>query len=75
MYTSLCKCKKPFPLTEVAEKSFFISWVICRTTSEIREQMGNLFSVDPKQRCKKVCPLTNSKNNIRNAGEKKMFRS
>ena len=36
-----------FPLTVVAENIFFLNnWVICRTTLEIREQMGNQFSVD-----------------------------
>ena len=32
----------------VAENSFCNIWVICRTTMEIREQMGNQFSDDLK---------------------------
>ena len=39
-------------LTEVAENRFCNIWVICCTTSEIREQMGNQFLVDPNIRCK-----------------------
>ena len=35
-----------FPLTGVAENRFSNIWVICSTTSEIKEEIGNQFSVD-----------------------------
>ena len=37
-----------FPLTGVAENSVSNNWVICCTTLEIREEIGNQFSVDLK---------------------------
>ena len=41
VFLSFIKWSSNFPLTRVVNISFCNSWVICHTTSEIREQMGN----------------------------------